>query len=44
MFRENDPPIVGRITDEHFLIDLKAIDEADLDLLAESVKKHLMKI
>jgi len=44
LFRENTPPIVGRITDEHFLIDLKAIDEADLDLLADVIKTQLTKL
>ena len=44
IFRENIPPIIGRITDEHFLIDLKAIDEADLELLAEAVKTKLPEL
>ncbi|MDH4156354.1 MAG: L-seryl-tRNA(Sec) selenium transferase, partial [candidate division Zixibacteria bacterium] len=37
-FRKMPTPIVGRIEEDRFILDLKAIDEADLPCLIESIK------
>jgi L-seryl-tRNA(Ser) seleniumtransferase len=38
-FRELRPPVIGRIDEDRFILDLKAIDPADLDYLARSIKR-----
>ncbi|UCC44889.1 MAG: L-seryl-tRNA(Sec) selenium transferase [Candidatus Zixiibacteriota bacterium] len=40
-FRGSNPPVLGRIEDGRFLIDLKAVDESDLDTLAGIIKNVL---
>jgi len=40
-FRELPFPIIGRINEDRFVIDLKAVDEADLPYLEQSIKKIL---
>ena len=44
LFRATDPPIIGRVSEEHFMIDLKAIDETDSILLVELIKNLLPQI
>lgn len=44
LFRASTPPVIGRINDNKFMIDLKAIDQADFDSLAEIIKKILPKL
>jgi L-seryl-tRNA(Ser) seleniumtransferase len=44
LFRRAQPPVIGRITDEHFMIDLKAIDQEDMELLGDIIKKLIKKI
>lgn len=36
-FRRLDPPIIGRIADDRFLLDLKAIDKSDYPYLVSSI-------
>jgi len=36
-FRELSPPIIGRIDDERFILDLRAVDQADLILLEQAI-------
>jgi L-seryl-tRNA(Ser) seleniumtransferase len=38
LFRRTDPPIIGRINDNNFMIDLKAIDEETLGILPKIIK------
>jgi len=40
-FRALRPPVIGRIDDDRFIIDLKAVDPADLDLLTDSIRRVL---
>ncbi len=43
-FRLSNPPIIGRIADGRFMIDLKAIDENDAPLLISIINKIIKKI
>jgi len=38
LFRTSRPSVIGRIKDKKFMIDLKAIDEDDIDLLVDIIK------
>jgi len=38
-FRMMTPPIIGRIDNERFILDLKAVADDELDLLRDSIKK-----
>lgn len=38
-FRMMDPPVIGRIDDERFILDLKAVADDELDLLRDYIKK-----
>jgi len=40
-FRELDPPIIGRIENDRFVLDLKAVDESDLPYLTRAVQVML---
>jgi L-seryl-tRNA(Ser) seleniumtransferase len=40
-FRKSSPPIIGRIENDRFILDLKAIDENDLELLEIAIKQVL---
>lgn len=40
-FRRLDPPVIGRIVDDRFVLDLKAVPVEELGLLAASIKKVL---
>lgn len=40
-FKSLNPPVIGRIENERYLLDLKAVDEADLAILTRSIKKVL---
>jgi L-seryl-tRNA(Ser) seleniumtransferase len=40
-FRRLNPPVLGRIESDRFILDLKAIDEIDLHLLTDSIKTVL---
>ncbi len=42
-FRKYDPPIVGRIDEDSFMIDLKAIDREDGEILVNAVKDIIAK-
>jgi len=37
-FRMYDPPVVGRIENERYVLDLKAIDPGDIDTLTDAVR------
>jgi len=37
-FRMYDPPVVGRIENDRFVLDLKAIDPGDIDILTDVVR------
>jgi len=37
--RAFDPPVIGRIEDDRFILDLKAVDVEDLHTLARAIKK-----
>jgi len=44
LFRKTDPPVIGRVSGENFMIDIKAIDTddaADLVRIIKSVKDKL---
>ncbi len=43
LFRRAGTPIIGRIEDDRFILDLKAVDPPDLPHLARTIKKHLKK-
>jgi L-seryl-tRNA(Ser) seleniumtransferase len=43
-FREQNPPIIGRVEDDHFILDLKAIDESDLAYVAEACERILREV
>jgi L-seryl-tRNA(Ser) seleniumtransferase len=43
-FRALEPPIIGRIEKDAFMLDLRTIDESDLDLLVSSIKIIFDKI
>ena len=38
-FREMDLPIIGRVENDRFVLDLKAVDESDLGALTEAVRQ-----
>ena len=37
-FREQQPPIIGRIDDDRFILDLKAVDVEDIPLLVDGIR------
>ena len=37
-FRKLSPPVIGRIENDHFILDMKAIDIEDIPLLASAIK------
>jgi L-seryl-tRNA(Ser) seleniumtransferase len=39
LFRRMDPPVIGRVAENYFLIDLKAIDDNDVPILIDIIKK-----
>jgi len=39
--RSFDPPVIGRIEEDRFILDLKAVDRDDLDLLVKAIRKIL---
>jgi L-seryl-tRNA(Ser) seleniumtransferase len=41
-FRAADPPIVGHINNDRFILDLKAVDSMDIFLIAQAIK-HALK-
>lgn len=43
-FRECQTPIIGRIKDDSFMIDLRAIEVTDLDLVRESIARVLLDL
>lgn len=44
LFRVSNPAVIGRIKDDKFMIDLKAIDEDDLNSLVSIIKSILPKL
>lgn len=44
LFREAEPPVIGRIVDNSFIIDLKAIDNADEKILTDVIINFIDKI
>ncbi|MEP0828656.1 MAG: L-seryl-tRNA(Sec) selenium transferase [bacterium] len=44
LFRTAEPPVIGRIADGNFLIDLKAIDDNDLKALTRIIKTILPQL
>ncbi len=40
-FRALDPPVIGRIESDRFILDLKAVDRDELPLLRDAVKRRL---
>jgi len=40
-FRENSPPIIGRIDKDQFILDLKAVDVDDARVVAEAIRRLL---
>ncbi|MEW6051483.1 MAG: L-seryl-tRNA(Sec) selenium transferase [Candidatus Zixiibacteriota bacterium] len=40
-FRDGDPPIIGRVENDRFILDLAAVDVADLPTIVAAVKVHL---
>lgn len=41
VFRKGRPPIIGRVDDDRFILDMKAIDAFDVPILARAIKKSL---
>jgi len=39
--RNHQPPIIGRIENDCFIVDLKAIDTEDIEILVDAVKKNI---
>jgi L-seryl-tRNA(Ser) seleniumtransferase len=44
LFRMSHPPVIGRIFEDRFMIDLKAIDDEDYDILASIIKRLIPQI
>jgi len=44
LFRKNQPPVIGRISNNRFMIDLKAIDEDTLEILPDIIKNIINRI
>jgi L-seryl-tRNA(Ser) seleniumtransferase len=44
MFRSSEPPVIGRIENNAFMLDLRTIDDSELDLLISIIKKVLNQI
>ena len=44
LFRGADSPVIGRIKDDQFIIDLKAIDIDDIDQLLSTIKSIIPKL
>jgi len=44
MFRKCDPPVIGRIAADRFMIDLKAVDDEDAEILVDIIKNIIDKI
>jgi L-seryl-tRNA(Ser) seleniumtransferase len=44
IFRNQNPPVIGRIENDRFILDLKAIDDSELDILKISVSQVLRNI
>jgi len=44
LFRKTTPPIIGRISDDRFLIDLKAVDPEDEPILVSRIKEILKSL
>ncbi|UCD93732.1 MAG: hypothetical protein JSU69_08140, partial [Candidatus Zixiibacteriota bacterium] len=44
LFRNSHPPVIGRIADDRFMIDLKAIDEQDYNILVSIIRKLIPQI
>ncbi len=44
MFREQTPPIIGRIEDESFLLDLRTVSTSDKELLIASLKDVMTRL
>jgi L-seryl-tRNA(Ser) seleniumtransferase len=44
MFRDLDPPIIGRIEDDSFVLDLKAVETDDLAYLGTSIRHVLDRV
>ena len=40
-FREMDPPVIGRIENEQFILDLKAVAENELEPLRDAIRRAL---
>jgi L-seryl-tRNA(Ser) seleniumtransferase len=41
VLRANDPPVIGRLEDERFVLDLRTVDPADDDVLAAALEAAL---
>ena len=41
--RGNDPPIIGRIEDDAFIMDPRTLDEDDLPIICQAFEKILIK-
>ena len=41
-FRQCEPPVIGRIDDDRFMLDLKAIDTADYPVLIDAIKNIVL--
>jgi len=40
-FRDYRIPVIGRIENDRFILDLKAVDEEDIDLLVQAIKGNI---
>jgi GGDEF domain-containing protein len=40
-FRDQQPPIIGHIDDDRFILDLKAVDVEDIPLIVEAIRKAI---
>jgi L-seryl-tRNA(Ser) seleniumtransferase len=44
LFRSGIPPVIGRIKDDRFMIDFKAVDDDEINMLVRAVKSVLAKL
>jgi L-seryl-tRNA(Ser) seleniumtransferase len=44
LFRSAQPPVIGRIFNDRFMIDLKAVDDADAEILVSVIKRLIDQI
>jgi L-seryl-tRNA(Ser) seleniumtransferase len=44
MFRRSEPPVIGRVTEDRFTVNLKAVDDDDAEILVNVIKNLIDRI